>query len=223
MQVFFKERSEITPSIWEYVFETERPLDFEPGQYVDLLLNNVRDDARGNKRTFSITSQPNQPRFTFVVKHFALQSPYKQKLQTLQTDDNATITDSMGDLILPKSLDIPLVFIAGGLGIASYASMLEYLLNAKQERQIFLYYRLRAQRERLFAKLTSAYPLQFSQTILAPNEIQATEILATSPPGSIYYLSGSQGFVETLRTDMEKIGIERSQIIFDYYEGYTEI
>lgn len=223
MNVWFVSRSEIAPAIWQYAFRVERPVDFEPGQYIDLILDSVTKDRRGNKRTFSITSQPGEVVFSFVVKHFALQSFYKQALEAMQLDDKAVITDAMGDLILPKSPEVPLVFIAGGIGMASYASILNYLLINKEERQIFLYYQLRTIRERIFKDTINHYPLALSQTILTPNKIAAAEILSSTPPDSLFYISGSQSFVENLRNEMESSGVPRSQIVFDYYEGYLDL
>lgn len=215
MQVTFVARQEVALGIWQYTFEPERPIDFVPGQYVDLQLNT-------GSRTFTLTSLPSNSSMSFITKHFELQSPYKHSLQALRRGDTAMIGAAMGDLVLPKSPAIPLVYIAGGIGMASYASMLRDLLARKEERRIFLFYRLRAAREQLFRDLTDAYPLQLKQVVLAPNALSAREIKAATPPDALMYLSGSQDFVETLRTDLEALGTPRSSIVFDYYDGYAE-
>ncbi len=223
MQVFFERREELALGIWQYWFRPERAVDFVPGQYVELVLPDVTNDPRGGSRTFSLTSLPSEPSITFIVKHFALQTPYKHALQSLQAGQPAHIGDTMGDLILPKSPATPLVFVAGGIGIASYASMLRSLLARKQERPVFLFYYLRSRREQLFRDLTDAYPLQLKQIILAPNHLTAQEIKDATPPEALIYLSGSQAFVEQLRTDLEALGTPRSRIVFDYYDGYAEL
>jgi len=223
MQVFFEKRAEIAPGIWEYSFRPERPVDFEPGQYCDLHLGNVADDPRGGSRTFSFTSLPGAASITFVLKHFGLQSPYKNVLQHLNAGDVAEITDPMGDLVLPKDPAQPLIFVAGGIGLASYASMLKLLLRQKQERPIFFFYQLRARREQIFRELTDAYPLALKDISVAPNQLTAAQIKASSPPDALIYLSGSQKFVEDLQAQFEQSGTPRAQIIFDYYDGYTEL
>lgn len=223
MRVFFEKREEIAPSIWRYHFRPERAIDFEPGQYVDLHLKNVTDDPRGAARTFSMTSLPDEPSVTFILKHFGLQSPYKQALQNLKPDDEAKIDNAMGDLVLPKMTDIPLVFIAGGIGIASYAGMLKTLLKLKEERRIFFFYQLRNRHEQIFRDLTAAYPLELKQVSIAPNEVTASQIKSSTPPEALIYISGSQKFVETLQKEFESLGTPRQQIIFDYYDGYSEL
>jgi ferredoxin-NADP reductase len=223
MDVTFERREEIAPSIWQYWFTPERPVDVVPGQYVDLFLPGVAHDPRGGSRTFSLTSLPDEATISFITKHFELQTPYKHALQGLREDTLARIGDAMGDLVLPKSREMPLVFVAGGIGMASYASMLRDLIARQEERPIFLFYQLRSRREQLFRELTDAYPLQLKQISLAPHTLSASEIIATTPPGSLTYLSGSQTFVENLRTDLEALGMPRSHIVFDYYDGYTEL
>jgi ferredoxin-NADP reductase len=223
MQVFFERREELAPGIWQYYFRSERAIDFVPGQYVDMYLPSVTNDPRGTSRTFSLTSLLAEPSFSFVTKHFELQTPYKHTLQHLTETDNARVSEAMGDLVLPKSTETPLIFVAGGIGMASYASMLKDLLTRKEERPVFLFYALRSRREQIFRELTDAYPLALKDIALAPNRIEAREIIDTTPPNALIYLSGSQRFVESLQAELEAHGVLRSRIVFDYYDGYTEL
>lgn len=223
MKVFFERREELAPAIWQYYFKPERPVDFIPGQYTSLYLPTVTDDLRGSSRVFTLTSLPSDELISLVVKIVEPISPYKQHLQALQPGDEAKIDDTMGDLVLPKSLEIPLVYVAGGIGIASYAGMLGTLLAQKEERSIFFFYALRSRREQIFRELTDVYPLQLKQVVFAPNRLSAQEIQDSTPPNAQIYLSGSQKFVEGLRTDLTALGTPHEQIVFDYYDGYAEL
>lgn len=223
MQVCFEHREEVGPAIWQYYFTAEKSLDFVPGQYVSLHLESVDHDSRGSSRTFSLTSLPEDTSLSFITKHFGLQTSYKNALETLRPGDAARIDDAMGDLVLPKSKDTPLVFIAGGIGIASYASMFMYLLKQKEERPIFLFYYLRSRREMIFRELFESYPLAGNDIAIAPNEVRAEDVLSSVPTNSLFYLSGSQRFVEDLREGLEHLGVLRSRIVFDYFDGYSEV
>lgn len=223
MHVRFVRREELAPSIWQYYFAPERQVDFVPGQYADFHILKPLNDPRGQARTFTLTSLPEEPELSFVVKIFGHHSPYKQALQDLVPGDSLRMDDAMGDLILPKLPDIPLVFVAGGIGVASYVSMLKQLLAQKQERPIFFFYALRSRREQIFRELTDAYPLQLKQVVFAPNQVGVQEITDSTPPGALMFLSGSQAFVENLRSGLEALGKPRSSIVFDYYDGYAEL
>jgi ferredoxin-NADP reductase len=223
MQVFFERREELVPGIWQHYFRPERPVRFEPGQYVTLQLLGVANDPRGAGRTLTLTSLPNDPLLSFVTKDQPVVSPYKQALGALQPDDSAIITDPMGDLVLPKDPAVPLVFIAGGIGISSYVSMLAQLTTAREERAIYLFYALTDRREQIFRELIDGYPLQLKTLAIKPNRLTAQAIKASTPPEALIYISGSQPFVEGLRTAYESLGTPRSQIVFDYYDGYAEL
>lgn len=223
MRVIFEHRAELAPGIWHYFFRPEQPVDFVPGQYVDLHLENVQNDQRGKSRTFTLTSLPSDKNISFVVKHFGLQTPYKHVLQDLHEGDSGRIDNAMGDLVLPKSPTVPLVFVAGGIGVSSYASIFKQLLEAREERSIFFFYAMRSRHEQIFRELTDVYPLQLKQLVYSPNRLSAQEIKATTPPEALIYLSGSQKFVEGLRNDLAALGTPHEQIIFDYYEGYPEL
>lgn len=223
MRVWFERRTELAPTIWEYCFRTERPVDFVPGQYVGLVLPDVLNDSRGSRRVFTLTSLPSDKLASFVVKIPGLHTPYKEVLAHLEPGAECKLDDAMGDLILPKSPTQPLVYVAGGIGIASYVSMLKQLLVDREERPIYFFYGLRSRTEHIFRELSDSYPLQLKQVVLAPNRLTAQEIKDTTPPNSFIYLSGSQRFVEGLRADLEALGTPRSSIVFDYYDGYIEL
>jgi ferredoxin-NADP reductase len=223
MQVSFEKREELAPTIWQYSFRPAQQVDFVPGQYINLQLPTVIDDLRGPGRIFTLTSLPEDQSLSFVVKILDSHSPYKEVLSHLAVGDEAKINDAMGDLILPKDPTMPLVFIAGGIGMASYAGMLKLLLKQKEQRSIFLFYALRSNREQIFRELFTAYPLELSTLTIAPNRLTAQQIKDSTPPDALIYISGSQSFVEGLRTGLEQLGTLRSQIVFDYYDGYVEL
>jgi ferredoxin-NADP reductase len=223
MKLCFVERRELAPTIWEYSFESERPLDFVSGQYVSIAVPGVQDDPRGPSRVYTLTSQPGESILKFILKLPEPHSPHKEALTQLKPGDLASCQDAMGDLILPKDPSIPLVFVAGGIGVASYVSMIQKLLDTREERPVFFYYALSAKREQLYRELFNSYPLTLNMLTIAPNHITAQQVLDTSPPDSFYYLSGSQRFVEGLRAQFEQLGVPRNSIVFDYYDGYVDL
>jgi ferredoxin-NADP reductase len=223
MKVWFERREELAPTIWQYYFRPERPIDFIPGQYADFHILSPLVDPRGPSRTFSLTSLASDPNVSFVAKFARPLSPYKQVLQSLKEGDELRINDSMGDLVLPKAPSTPLVFIAGGIGIASFVSMLCQLLADREERQVFLFYAVRTRQEQIFRDILNAYPLAHKSVTIAPHRLTADEIASSVPSESLLYISGSQKFVEGMRVDLTALGAQHEQIIFDYFDGYAEL
>lgn len=223
MKLCFERREELASAIWQYHFRPERPLDFVAGQYASFRLPQALSDQRGQARTFTLTSLPGDELVSFVAKFVSPLSPYKQTLQALRLGDELRLDDPMGDLVLPKKPDLPLVFVAGGIGIASYVGMLELLTRQKEERRIFLFYAMRSRREQIFRQLTQAYPLELKQLIFAPNHLDVREIITSTPPEAQIYISGSQKFVEGLQTGLAASGVPHEQIVFDYFDGYADL
>lgn len=224
MRVNFVQRRELAPFIWQYDFRPEGSYSYIAGQYADFhFVKPLRHDPRGQSRTFTLTSLPGDNLLSFVVKFPSPCSPYKQALQQLQPGDEMRVNEALGDLVLPKLSSVPLVFMAGGIGMASFAGMLQQLLQAKEERPIYFFYMLRSRTDQIFRELTDAYPLQLKQIILAPNKLHAQEVLDSVPPNSLLYISGTQRYTEALRDEFEQLGTPRSSIVFDYYDGYAEL
>lgn len=160
---------------------------------------------------------------SFIVKILDPHSLYKSALSELASGAMVTVGESMGDLVLPKDPRQPLIFVAGGIGIASYASVLKQLTASKEIRSISLFYSLRDSKELILSDLIDGYSFQTKQIIVAPEQLSAAQVKKNVPEGALVYISGSQNFVEVLRTDLEALGVPRAQIVFDYYDGYAEL
>ena len=222
MQVFFESRQELAPTVWEYSFRPERRVDFVPGQYVSLSLPSATNDPRGSSRTFTMVSLPDEPSVRFVVKHPEDESLYKQQLAVLKPGGSATITDAMGDLVLPKLTSIPLVFVAGGIGFASYVSILRLLEKTGEIRNISLLYGRRNRYELLYPELVKRFPFTAKQLLISPQRIATKDILSAAGTDAQVFVSGGQKFVEDLTSQLRIAGIGNERIVFDFFDGYTE-
>lgn len=219
----FQNRRRLAPDTWEYVFLPERPLLYVPGQYIELRLDAARGDTRGASRVFTLTSLPSDPMLRFAIDVPTPRSQYKHALTELHHGNYAHIGDAMGDVILPKHAGTPLMFVAGGLGIASYVGMLQELTVAGESRHVDLRYAYRQPADVVFADLLDTFPFASRQDFCAPERLQAATIAATLTADSLVYLSGSERFVEDLRTNLQAQGVAHERIVFDFFEGYTGI
>ena len=224
MKVWFERREELAPSIWQYYFRPERPVRFAPGQYVHVQLRHLMDDPRGPSRTFTLTSLPEEELVSFVVKYIQPISTYKQALEWLEPGDEAKIDDPMGDVILPKSPRIPLVLVAGGIGIASFIGMIRQLTQKHEPRTIQLFYALRHKSESIFLDDIQAYPFPIKRSLhIAPDRLQPDQVAAAVKPETLVYISGSERFVEDMCASLELRGVTHEQIIFDFFDGYADL
>jgi ferredoxin-NADP reductase len=226
MRVFFEKRYELAPNVWHYFFTAERPVDYIPGQYVDFRIPHTSPDSRGMSRTFTLTSLPSEKQLSFAVKFEEPSSSYKMALARLKPGDEATLTDAMGDVVLPKSSNVPLTFVAGGLGIASFVSIMRWLTEQQEQRDITLLYAVRDHNILLFQDVLDSYPYPVDMKVFSPtsSRLSAKTIAKHTPKDGLLYLSGSEKFVESLRHELENdYNVPHEQIVFDFFDGYSEL
>ncbi|MBG6184552.1 ferredoxin-NADP reductase [Arthrobacter sp. CAN_A214] len=132
---------QLTPTSTELVFEPARPVRFDAGQYMELTLPHARADARGARRTFSITSAPQDTsRISFGLRTAEPGSSFKKALLGLREGASITGTLVGGDFRLPGDPSVPLLLAAGGIGVTPFLSQLRDVTERGEERDIVLLY-----------------------------------------------------------------------------------
>lgn len=107
--------------------------DFLPGQYV-----NIDVPGSGQSRSYSFSTAPGEQRIGFLIKRIpgGVMSSW---LQNAAVGQNLQLTGPLGSFYLRKA-DHPLLFLAGGTGLAPFLSMLEVLARQGSEQKIHLIY-----------------------------------------------------------------------------------
>lgn len=106
---------------------------FLPGQYV-----NIGVPGSGDHRSYSFSTAPGDRSLGFLIKKIpdGLMSGW---LARARPGDRLDLTGPMGSFYL-RDRDGPLLFLAGGTGLAPFLSMLEVLARAGSRRHIHLIY-----------------------------------------------------------------------------------
>jgi ferredoxin-NADP reductase len=137
----------------------------------------------------------------------------------------------MGDFVLPIDHTIPLVFVAGGIGLTPFHSMLEWLADTGQVRDIKFIYAVRNENEIIFQDTFKKAAQHVTIIVSEPSEewggergrVTAESIIGlTQPPeNALIYVSGPEPMVIGLAKDLVAQGIEKSQVVSDEFPGYT--
>ena len=135
-----KAANQLTPDTGEFVFQPDRPLKFRPGQYLEWTLGHKKPDSRGNRRYFTIASSPTESELRLGVKFYPNASSYKTSLADMKIGDRVIASQLSGDFVMPRNKKKKLVFIAGGIGVTPFRSMIKYLVDTKQTRDIAMVY-----------------------------------------------------------------------------------
>ena len=135
-----KDKVQLAPDIYDFIFTPARRFAFSPGQYMEWTLGHADPDSRGNRRYFTLASSPTEDQLRLGVKFYPNGSSFKQALLDLDHQHEIVATQLAGDFVLPNDPNQKCVFIAGGVGITPFRSMIKYLIDTRQRRSIVLFY-----------------------------------------------------------------------------------
>ncbi len=230
----FSHRIQITPTTWSYFFTPNSPVLFLPGQYLRWTAPIDRNIERGNNRFFTISSLPGENMISFTTRFLESISPFKAFLQVLEPGDALDISKPMGDFTLPNDAAIPVVMLAGGIGVTPFRSMIATSVSSYSDRTILLVHSAKKAAElafrQEFEQLASNFPhlniryfVEEADDSTIRGNILVSEIITEALAGSIYYISGPEPFVDAMQTDLIAGGVKAHDIKTDYFPGYNEI
>lgn len=235
--VTFKQKVTLAKDTLGFVFTPNKQLAFLPGQYVEWTLAQKKPDSRGNRRYFTIASSPTEPEIQLGVKYYPNPSQFKQALNSLTPDTKMMIGSLSGDFTLPKDPAKKLVFIAGGIGVTPFRSMVKYLIDKKDKRDIVLFYANKTQDEIAYKDIFDTAKRDFGLKIIYTltdetklpvgwtgdkGFLTADKIKNFVPDyqNRLFYLSGPHGMVVAFEKTLAEIGVPKLQIKTDYFPGF---
>lgn len=232
--VFDHSQSE-SVNIRTFYFKPERPVKFTAGQFTELVIPHNHPDKRGQKRWFTLSSSPMTELLSITTKYAGDESSstFKKALFGLEPGTQLTMADPMGDFVLPKLIQTPLIFVAGGIGITPFHSMLEWLALTGEQRPIKLLYGVNREEEIIFQETLDKAKQHTTIVVAHPTYawggeqglLSADLILGLEKPteDTLVYVSGPEPMVDSLEKDLIKAGLKKSQLVLDFFPNYASI
>ncbi|HLJ81467.1 MAG TPA: RnfABCDGE type electron transport complex subunit D, partial [Ktedonobacterales bacterium] len=231
-----KRKNKLARDIVDFVFTPSQPLAFMPGQYMEWTLSHPHPDSRGNRRYFTLASSPTESSVHLGVKFYAQSSSFKRAMYAMHANIGLIGTQIAGDFTLPADPRQKLVFIAGGIGITPFRSMLKYLLDTSQRRDIVLIYVNRTADDIVYKDVLSAaetalgikliYTLTDTAAISRGwagrrGRVSERLIREAVPDFSArtFYISGPPEMVRASAHTLKAVGVRQSQIKRDFFPG----
>lgn len=236
MQARIKEKREVARGTLFVTFDLlGAEVDFVPGQYFWVtLLDPSYDDERGARRHFSVVTSPND-RGVLGLTTRLRDSAFKRSLAELAVGAEVEVEEPKGSFLLPEETDQPYVFIAGGIGITVFRSMLRYIAEEQLPHRVTLVY---SNRDR-----ESAAFLDELAELERANENIRVVLTMTDDPGwdgesrrigpellrdhldaeldsFRYLLAGPPGMVDGVSEELRAAGIPDERIAADRFSGY---
>ncbi|MEI7512381.1 MAG: oxidoreductase [Candidatus Uhrbacteria bacterium] len=233
-----KERVEVASNTYDFVFTPDRPFKFKPGQYMEWTMAHESPDNRGNRRYFTIASSPTESDMRMGIKFYPKSSTFKEALISMSPTDVIVAAQLAGDFVMPTDTTKKLVFIAGGIGVTPFRSMIKYLVDEKEVRSVVLLYSNNTVGDIAYKDIfdeaqkklgiKTVYTLTDAKS-LPSNWKGATgfiddKMIAKEVPDykdSFFYLSGPHVAVVAFESALKKLGIPSSQIKKDFFPGFA--
>lgn len=243
MKLKFLRKQHEVGEVFSFYFTSEDLKNWLPGQYLNLTMPDIPPVYAD--RLFTIASAPHEDiiQITTIIGP----SPFKQKLNSLKKGDEVEADQLGGDFTwdaVPSALSndevtgssvIPAqavtqakrLFIAGGIGVTPYISIIRDKLHRNQPLDATLLYAGKSESRPFLEELAQAETKDESFKVKHYESTRLTleQLLKDIPDiqNYIVYLAGSQKFSETIGEGLIATGFPRSQIKYDYFDGYTSL
>jgi ferredoxin-NADP reductase len=234
MKVLFDHSQQEADDIVTYYFDPQYRVQYTAGQFAELTIPHSVPDEKGIKRWFTLSSSPTQSLLSITTQISTVdRSSYKTALQQLTHGVELTMSEPMGDFVLPKIIQTPLIFIAGGIGITPFHSIFNWLYDTNELRSIKFVYAVESEDEIIFQPLLDKANVHATIVVQHPSsawggergDINAEIVLGLEKPSddTLIYISGPEGMVERLAVQLMILDIHKRQIVTDFFPGYRNI
>ncbi len=220
-EIIIKEIRKIAEGVTELIFNRPPEFEFKAGQYTQFTLPKLAyPDTKGNSRVFTISSAPHEKEILSIAYRDS-GSGYKKTLSELPVGSKVIIEEASGFFTLPKNGEH--IFIAGGIGVTPFVSMIKESLKKEQSLNITLFY---ANRD----KESSAYFEDLENLCAKSNSFIFCPIFERINIGHIqkhlkntnlnWWIVGSNKMVADVKYLLTSSGISESNIRTEDFMGY---
>lgn len=236
-QCKLKGREEVAEGTMAFHLEKPAGFQFKPGQYIDLtLINPPEIDSEGVVRTLSLASAPYENELLVATR--MRNSAFKRVLATLPLGTELKLEGPMGSFTLHKNPAKGAVFLAGGIGITPFRSMLRQAAKDKLPQQLYLFYSNHRTEDAPFLNELQDLSQSNAHFIFVPSmtDMEKSKLNWSGErgfidremlikhfcdlKGPIYYVAGPPAMGAAMREMLTKAGVDEDDVRTEEFGGY---
>jgi len=234
--LILKEKIQISKNTYSFIFKRGNNFKFKPGQYMEWTLSHKNADNRGNRRYFTIASSPLERDIIIGVKFYPNGSSFKKSLINMNIGDTIVASQIAGNFVMPDDKNKKLVFLAGGIGITPFISMIKNMIDRGEHRDVVLLYSNSLRENIAYLDVLNKaedFGINIHYILTDENEevsfygavkgyIDVEMIKKIIPDYSdrVFYISGPHSVVVASKKMLYKLGLRNSQIKYDFFPGF---
>lgn len=219
MKLRFLRRKEVARETMTFYFVKPAGFKFLAGQFLEWTVE-------GNTHPLTLSSAPFEKDLSFTTR--LRDTPFKNFIKTMPVGTFVDVVGPEGDFVLPKVYPPaggrPLVFLAGGIGITPFRSMILQSLHDKLPQEIYLFYSNHSLEETAFLEeltgLAKENPqFHFISVVTRIDESLIKKFLPDFTK-AIFYAAGPPAMVKAMRDFLLKAGVKPENLKLDMFSGY---
>ena len=231
----FIKKEKIAKNTFSFYFDkSKNPFDFQPGEYLRMTLDIKNPDARGSSRYFTIAASPLEKEIIITTK--IIKSSFKKELLNLKKGQEVSFFGPMGNFVIDKNDKKAQVFLAGGIGITTFYSMIKYLYKKSKNIKITLIVSFSNEDQLIYKEELDEISrknsnIKINYTLTRPiqkkwkgeiGRIDADKIkkLIDNYLDSKYYIVGPDEMVEEIKGVVKSLNISEESVNAENFEGY---
>lgn len=223
MKLTLIEKKQETSDVFSFIFEPPKPISWQAGQYALYKLPHDNQDDRGDTRIFTISSPPHQKNVMLTTRFFFQESSsFKKALFSKEIGEQIEILRIQGHFTVEDPAKKS-VFIAGGIGITPFHSILLELEKEKRIKDIILVYSNKNEESVILKstlnRLENANQGIDIQYIYSPQRSDKNYIKKSvlDYQERIFFISGPLRLVKSVENSLSQLNIRREQVRKDYF------
>ena len=236
MRARIKEKREVAKGTLLVVFDLlGEEVDFQAGQYFWVtLLDPPYDDEKGPRRHITVVTSPNERRVLGLCTRLR-DSAFKRSLAELPVGAEVDVEHPKGDFTLPPETDRPYAFVAGGIGVTVFRSMLLDITERGLPHRVTLFYSNRD-------PASAAFLDELTELARANPSISVIPTMTNDPgwdgetrridaallrdhvdgdlASHVFLVAGPPPMVEAVTESLDRAGVPTEQIRPERFSGY---
>lgn len=222
------EKGDVVSFFWQ----AEPKFTWLPGQYLYYTVKLEAPDSRGNVRHFTIAASPTEENIQLTT-HIT-DSAFKLALNKLEVGAKVQGVGPRGDFVLNEEKKEQQVFLAGGIGITPFRSMIKFATDKNLATPIHLIYSNSTPEEIVFKEQLDTWAQQnknlaISYTITKPEEAKSpwpgltgriNSEMINSLVTTDFWVCGPPAFVGGMQEELEKLKVDPEKVELEQFTGY---